>query len=463
MVVSLNGAIVGLRNFNRAQIATGWGAIAAAVGLATLAFMEFFDLLKSDEVVKETADDIEKIADETDKAAKALERYKAVISGIQSLPLLQSRLEALKAEEQITKETRDQLDANVEADEQYKLLNKEIEEGVDLLKQQNFLSMEGLTKVGDLIAAETDLVNIQAKKAILQDKINQAQIANEISVLNLIPSLQLQADLQEASKTKKGAELAFEKLRLQFVAKGIILEEMKEVFSDAQIAKMKELLELKHEEMTLGEKSLELGKQSIQALSQVTSAQKTELNARLSNELGALKASDAFKRASDKKKEQMEKNLNDKFAKEKTRIFQQEKLGKIASATMNTYEAATKAWSQGGIFGGIGAAIALAAGFMQGDAIRQTQAPKFATGGLVGGRRHSQGGTMIEAEQGEFVMNRNATEAIGLENLNRMNQGGASSVNVTFTGNVMSQDFIENEAIPQIKEAIRRGADIGVS
>jgi len=27
----------------------------------------------------------------------------------------------------------------------------------------------------------------------------------------------------------------------------------------------------------------------------------------------------------------------------------------------------------------------------------------------------------------------------------------------------MSQDFIENEAIPQIKEAIRRGADIGVS
>ena len=37
------------------------------------------------------------------------------------------------------------------------------------------------------------------------------------------------------------------------------------------------------------------------------------------------------------------------------------------------------------------------------------------------------------------------------------------SVNITFTGNVMSQDFIEQEAIPQIKEAIRRGADIGVS
>ena len=40
---------------------------------------------------------------------------------------------------------------------------------------------------------------------------------------------------------------------------------------------------------------------------------------------------------------------------------------------------------------------------------------------------------------------------------------GQGSVNITFSGNVMSQDFIENEAIPQIKEAIRRGADIGMS
>ena len=89
--------------------------------------------------------------------------------------------------------------------------------------------------------------------------------------------------------------------------------------------------------------------------------------------------------------------------------------------------------------------------------------PAMEQGGLIGGRRHSQGGTMINAEQGEFVMSRNAVEAIGVENLNRMNQGGSGAVNITFTGNVMSQDFIENEAIPQIKDAIRRGADIGVS
>jgi len=45
--------------------------------------------------------------------------------------------------------------------------------------------------------------------------------------------------------------------------------------------------------------------------------------------------------------------------------------------------------------------------------------------------------------------------------------GGAvasqSTVTVNFTGNVLSQDFIEDEAIPIIKEAVRRGADIGVA
>ena len=115
-------------------------------------------------------------------------------------------------------------------------------------------------------------------------------------------------------------------------------------------------------------------------------------------------------------------------------------------------------------FGWLGIPLAATAGAVAGSLVGQAQRHvKFEDGGLVGGRRHSQGGTMIEAERGEFVMSRNAVDAIGVENLNRMNQGGGGAVSVTFTGNVMSQDFIENEAIPQIKDAIRRGADIGVS
>ena len=62
-------------------------------------------------------------------------------------------------------------------------------------------------------------------------------------------------------------------------------------------------------------------------------------------------------------------------------------------------------------------------------------------------------------------MQRSAVDSIGIENLNRMNRTGQSQggVSVSFSGNVLSKDFIEEEAIPKIKDAIRRGADIGIS
>ena len=98
--------------------------------------------------------------------------------------------------------------------------------------------------------------------------------------------------------------------------------------------------------------------------------------------------------------------------------------------------------------------------------IRSLQSEKFEQGGLVGGRRHSQGGTMIEAERGEFVMSRNAVSAIGVENLNRMNQGqssGGGSINININGGMISPDFVENELAESIREAVRRGADFGIS
>ncbi len=88
----------------------------------------------------------------------------------------------------------------------------------------------------------------------------------------------------------------------------------------------------------------------------------------------------------------------------------------------------------------------------------------FEQGGYVGGNRHAQGGTIIEAERGEFVMSRNAVESIGLETLNQMNQsGGGGSINVSVTGNVLTQDFVEGELAESIKEAVRRGSDFGIS
>ena len=206
------------------------------------------------------------------------------------------------------------------------------------------------------------------------------------------------------------------------------------------------------------EKALQNAKVLTTSFSNMTSAQSKEVETRMNNELASLKNSERFKKASDKRKADMEKKVTEKYKAERERIAKFEKAGALAQAGINIGLAITKHIANPFMVAFIGAM-----GAVQLAAIANTPLPKYAKGGLVGGRRHSQGGTMIEAEQGEFVMSRNATQAIGIENLNRMNQGGGGAVNVTFTGNVMSQDFIENEAIPQIKEAIRRGADIGVS
>ena len=146
-----------------------------------------------------------------------------------------------------------------------------------------------------------------------------------------------------------------------------------------------------------------------------------------------------------------------------------------SAALINTYTAVTDVLKEGtGPMRYVEAAAALAFGLAQVGRIEAQlskmggsgggSTPQFAEGGYVGGRPHSQGGTIIEAERGEFVMSRNATESIGLETLNQMNQqGGAGNINISVTGNVLTQDFVEGELAESIKEAVRRGSDFGLS
>ena len=88
----------------------------------------------------------------------------------------------------------------------------------------------------------------------------------------------------------------------------------------------------------------------------------------------------------------------------------------------------------------------------------------FHSGGMISSYQ-SGGNVPIMAQEGEFVMQRSAVESMGVENLNRMNRTGQASggVNINFTGNVLSRDFIEDEAVPLIKNALRKGGDLGLA
>ena len=79
---------------------------------------------------------------------------------------------------------------------------------------------------------------------------------------------------------------------------------------------------------------------------------------------------------------------------------------------------------------------------------------RFANGGVIQGEDN----VPILAQSGEFVMSRKAVQSIGLETMNRINEGGgAGSVTVNVSGNVMTQDFVENDLADAIREAARRG------
>ena len=209
------------------------------------------------------------------------------------------------------------------------------------------------------------------------------------------------------------------------------------------------------------EKNVDGAETLLASFTGMTSALNENLNARMKNEIDALKKTTEYKRADSDTQKKLEEKKIKQFAKERERLAFFEKSASFAEASINIAQALT---SPAVMINPFLQALVVAMGAVQLSAIASTPIPKYERGGIVGGRRHSQGGTMIEAEQGEFVMNRSAVQSVGLENLNRMNQGGGGgSVTVNVSGNVMSQDYVEGELAEQIKEAIRRGNDFGVS
>ena len=156
-----------------------------------------------------------------------------------------------------------------------------------------------------------------------------------------------------------------------------------------------------------------------------------------------------------KKLEEIEAKYAEKTRKHKEKM----KKVKVMEAISNTALGITAAWDEPFPLNVMLAGLIAASGAMQ---IKAIKAQKYQYGGIVGGNRHSQGGTMIEAEQGEFVMSRDAVEAVGIENLNRMSTGlgGGGGASIIINNPILGKDTIEDEIVPQIKEALRRGGSI---
>ena len=185
-------------------------------------------------------------------------------------------------------------------------------------------------------------------------------------------------------------------------------------------------------------------------------------------------------------KEALERKLieNKKiFAKEEDKLkrqaFEENKKIQIAQAIMATLQSAIGAYSSliatpfvGPVIAPIAAAAALFFGYKQVDLIKKTQyqssldmsnsetasakpsgnanyGKNYAQGGLIGGRRHAEGGTLIEAEKGEAIMTRGAVTMFA-PMLSMMNQmGGGTSFNSNLITTRQDKPIVSNPSQEQ--------------
>ena len=373
--------------------------------------------------------------------------------------------------------------------------NKDLKEQIALLKNEESKKEKGnsLLLQENIIKTKLDVLN----KQLADELINEQD--HKIAVLDLDTELNnLRKKSEEAIKKENEAiDQQNQLLDDQFIADQKIIEQRSRAMEEPFINALSEIslafgsvtfdmqnmartanetfLQMtedgfSHSETTTAvyaQMAAQIGAAFAQAAMQASQARMDSIKEQAQADIQAFKQTERYNKLSERQKKSFERDklkvANQALKKE----FEAQQKMQRAGVVMNTAAAIMEIWARPtmgvdpvtkGVLTGFVTALSLA----QLAEINSEQAPKMASGGYIGGKLHSQGGTMIEAERGEFIMSRSAVDSVGLETMNRINQGGGA-INVSFNGNVMSGDFIENEAIPKIKEAVRRGADIGVS
>ena len=144
-----------------------------------------------------------------------------------------------------------------------------------------------------------------------------------------------------------------------------------------------------------------------------------QLNADKANEISA-----ANSIRSERLRQREIDKINKEYAAKQAEINERVKRAKRTQTVINTATSIMEVWSDEEMSNWGKALMSVMVARLGAAQLRTIDAAKYEQGGLVGGRRHSQGGTMIEAERGEYVISRRGVEAAGIEALNRINAGG---------------------------------------
>jgi hypothetical protein len=151
-----------------------------------------------------------------------------------------------------------------------------------------------------------------------------------------------------------------------------------------------------------------------------------DINLRSEAELNAINQSLDTERQKQREREALEFRTNRAIAAEKTKQAKRDKALALFQAGINLATSIVKTGAELGYPAAIPFQVAAGIiGAAQIAAIASQPIPKFEKGGeIVKGRRHRDGGTLIEAEQGEYIVNRNQTRRHS-EELSALNRSTA--------------------------------------
>jgi hypothetical protein len=256
-----------------------------------------------------------------------------------------------------------------------------------------------------------DLLKLEAdkQKALLDIKQNAADKEIELDILRIQTLEALDKATLDDKKQLINDEL---KLKINAIDRELVTDEEKEkkralarAKANGEIVKLDD--EAKQKQI---DNALEIAQLTADVFSGILDLQKQVSENRIADiettrdkEIEAINQTTDLESNKKRQREAAEFRANQRIAAERTKQARADKALAIFQATIATAVAITKALGNPLLV-----AFAIATGAAQIAAIASQPIPKFKKGGEVGGRSHEAGGTLIEAEKGEFVVNKSS-------------------------------------------------------
>ena len=337
----------------------------------------------------------------SEEEIKALEQQATVIAEIRAKATADVAVLDKAANEKLLKDKLEAAKAAEGATLQQQLAALEEQKAIEL----SFAETLGLSEleIATRYATQIGKVKTDISAATVQTQIN------ELKTL----------EIEEGSSLERREQLInIEAEKRRQTAKDTIKDE-KQLKSELELINAETEQAITAENQAETEKRIALAEQyaqqvsnilgSLNEISQEQSQQRiSDIEETSAKELEAINASSDLERDKERSRAALAKRTAAAISAEKTKQARQDKALALFEISINTAQGVISALASKPPNPILSAFIA-AAGAIQLAAVAAKPIPKFEKGGLIGGRLHSQGGTMIEAEQGEYMVNRRQT------------------------------------------------------